>query len=279
MSNPKPLIDSDVVRARFAPDALEVRQDGDGNGITLAGYFSTFGDWYRIDSFWEGEFLERIQKGAFARTIANNRETMRVLFDHGMDPELGDKPLGPIDVLREDDEGPYYEVPLLDTDYNRDFVLPALQGRTMDGRMHGSVLGASFRMRVIQDEWNDEPGVSDHNPRGIPERTITETRVFEFGPVTFPANSEASADVRSLTTHMIERAACINGRCKTHSPPAFGTGEPPADPQHSALPPASGTGTVDPQHSAQTTRTTTQLSREIARMRAEVERTRTRRTA
>lgn len=256
MNNPTPLIPSDVVRGRFARDALELRADDEGNGITLHGYFSTFGDWYEIDSFWEGQFLERIQKGAFARTISNNRDAIRVTFDHGMDPNLGDKPLGPIEELREESVGPYYEVPLLDTDYNRNFVLPALQGRTMDGRMHGSQLGASFRMRVIQDQWNDEPGTSDHNPKGIPERTITEIRLFEFGPVTYPANPEATAGVRSLTTQMIERAACTTGRCKTHSPPAFGTGEPSADPR---------------KHSA---RTTTQLSREIARVRAEVERTR-----
>lgn len=256
MSKHQALISSDVYRARFAQDALELRQDGEGNGITLAGYFSTFGDWYEIDSFWEGLFLERFQKGAFARTISNNREAMTVAFDHGMDPQIGDKPLGPIDVLREDSVGPYYEVPLLDTDYNRNFVLPALQGRTMDGRIHGSVLGASFRFRVIQESWNEEPEKSDHNPDGIPERTVTEARVFEFGPVTYPANSEASAGVRSITDHMIERAACRTDRCKTHSPPAFGTGEPPADPR---------------KHSA---RTTTQLSREIARVRAEVERTR-----
>jgi hypothetical protein len=28
---------------------------------------------------------------------------------------------------------------------------------------------------------------SDHNPLGLPERTINEIRLYEFGPVTFPA--------------------------------------------------------------------------------------------
>jgi len=38
-----------------------------------------------------------------------------------------------------------------------------------------------------------------HNPDAIPERTILQTQVFEFGPVTFPAYEGASAGVRSLT--------------------------------------------------------------------------------
>lgn len=253
MSNPHALIDSDLVRARFAQDAMQLRADDEGNGTTLTGYFSTFGDWYEIDSWLEGQFMERFVKGAFARTISNNRSAMSVGFDHGLDPQIGDKPLGPIDVLREDSAGPYYEVPLLDTDYNRNFVLPALQGRTMDGRLRGSVLGASFRFRVIQDQWNEEPGRSAHNPEGIPERTITEARVFEFGPVVYPANSEATAGVRSMTDDLIARSAHRLGRARQDSPPAIGTGD-----------------TADPRkHSA---RTTTQLSREIARVRAEVER-------
>ena len=233
MSNPLALPGVDILtRGRFDADALELRADADQDESTLAGHFSVFNSWYEIDSFFEGRFLERIVPGAFARTIKNNRSSIRVAFDHGFDPQIGDKPLGPIDVLREDSVGAYYEVPLLDTDYNRDFVLPALQGRTMDGRRLGSVLGASFRFRVIAESWNEEPGKSRHNPGGIPERSITEARVFEFGPVVYPASPEATAGVRSLTDHLMDRAARRSGR---PSPlPANGTSDP-ADPRkHSA---------------------------------------------
>ena len=58
--------------------------------------FSTFNDWYEIDSYWEGTFLERVAPGAYAKTIAEDRSGMRILYDHGFDPQLGNKPLGPI---------------------------------------------------------------------------------------------------------------------------------------------------------------------------------------
>src|SRR5688572_220757 len=139
----------------------------------MFGHLAVFNEWTEIDSWFEGRFLERLAPGAFKKTIRENKPAMRVTFDHGFDLHLNDKPLGPIDVLKEDDRGAYYEVPLLDTDYNRDFILPTLQGRLMNGEQRGSdgLLGASFRFRVIREDWNEEPDRSDDNPDGIPERT------------------------------------------------------------------------------------------------------------
>jgi len=135
-----------------------------------------------------------VAPGTFKQTIRVDRPEMRVLFDHGFDPQIGNKVLGPIDILREEDYGPYGEVPLFDTSYNRD-LLPGLRE---------GVYGASFRFRVQEERWDDEPPVSDHNPKGIPERTILRAWVGEFGPVTFPANPAATAGMRSLTDHYYE---------------------------------------------------------------------------
>lgn len=190
--------------------AILLRDDGSaGSGSTMFGYFSTFNDWYEIDSYWEGTFLERVAPGAYAKTIANDRSSMRVLYDHGFDPQLGNKPLGPINVLREDSIGPYYEVPLLDTDYNRNFLLPALRGQLMSGEAVGSQLGASFRFIVTGESWDYSGEVTSFNPAGLPLRTITSTQVMEFGPVTFPANdlatSGARSSCRSTTDSLIQR--------------------------------------------------------------------------
>jgi HK97 family phage prohead protease len=77
----------------------------------LTGYLAAFNQWAPIDSVHEGRFLERIEPGSFARTIAENRDRIRVLFNHGHDPSIGDKVLGPIALLEEDGYGARYEVP------------------------------------------------------------------------------------------------------------------------------------------------------------------------
>jgi HK97 family phage prohead protease len=184
----------DVVRAvTEVPEVRAAAQPDDGIGL-LSGHFSKFDNWYRIASVWEGEFLERTAPGFTLQTIAEDRAGMRVLFNHGFDGQIADKVLGPIRDVREDADGVYYEVPLFDTTYNRD-LLPGLKA---------GVYGASFRMRVLADSWDDEPARSEFNPNGIPERTITRAQVMEFGPVTFPANPEASAGVRSGTDEFYE---------------------------------------------------------------------------
>lgn len=161
---------------------------------TMEVRFSAFDSWYEIDSMWEGNFLERTAPGAFSKTIAESREQVKVLFNHGFDPQIGSKVLGKIEDLREDADSPVGDVALFDTSYVRD-LLPGLEA---------GVYGSSFRMRVTRDEVNKDPGVSEHNPKGLPERTIKEVRLFEFGPVTFPANPASTASVRSMTDTYVE---------------------------------------------------------------------------
>lgn len=171
----------------------ELRASEDGGMPTLAGHFAVFNTPTEIDSLFEGHFMERIAPGAFSKTFAEQRNEMKVTFQHGRDPQLGDKPLGPIESLEEDKKGAAYEVPLLDTGYNRE-LLPGLEA---------GLYGASFRFRVIKEDFDEEPGESADNPRGLPERTIKEAQVFEFGPVTFPAYAGATAGVRSLTDEFL----------------------------------------------------------------------------
>src|SRR6185436_12199414 len=108
--------------------------------------------------------------------------------NHGSDPDLGDKVLGTIDELGEDDRGVAYEVGLF----------PSVPALVMEG-LRAGVYGSSYRFRVLREEWVEEPGVSDHNPQGLPERTVKEAEVGEFGPVTFPQYEGATAGVRSMT--------------------------------------------------------------------------------
>lgn len=180
------------VRAAGRRGALELRSEPGAAGDampTLAGYFAVFNQPVEINSYLEGNFIERIAPGAFNATFANDRAAMRCLFQHGMDPAAGDKPLGPIRTLREDARGPFYEVPLLDAHYVQELV-PGLEK---------GVYGASFCFRAIREELDERPGESPSNPKGLPERVLRELQVVEFGPVTFPAYPAATAGVRSLT--------------------------------------------------------------------------------
>lgn len=218
-------------------------EDGGDSGDTAAvdslmsGHFAVFDTWTEIHSWYEGDFVERIAPGAFKRTIKNNADQVKVQFDHGYDMYVCDAPLGPIDVLREDDIGAYFEVPLYDTDYNRDRLLPLLQGRLMNGEMRGSGLGASFRFRVVTDSWVREPKASTYNPDALPERTITELRLFEFGPVVFPAYPEATAEcggrMRSLTDFYLDRTREARSSKFSLSPASGTDSTPTTDPARS----------------------------------------------
>ena len=183
-------------RMRPFADAAEVRDATEGDGRTLYGHFSVFDTFYEVDSSWEGNFLEQIAPGAFARTIAERGGQVKALYDHGHDPQLGNKPLGPFTVLEEDSKGGRYEISLIDTDYNRDFIIPAARA---------GLLGASFRFKVRAESWDDQPKVRKGNPKGIPERTITDVDLYELGPVTFPASDAATAALRSTSDEFFSR--------------------------------------------------------------------------
>lgn len=170
--------------------------DADAGVRLLEGEFARFGEWAEIRSVYEGEFLERIAPGAFDDTLANDLERVKVLFDHGHDPSIGNKPLGTIRRVEATDTGVAYQVALIDTDYNREFIEPAADA---------GLLGASFRMAVRTDEWVDPTEPSDHNPGRLPERTITDIGLYEFGPVTFPAYAGASASMRSRSDEFLDR--------------------------------------------------------------------------
>jgi HK97 family phage major capsid protein/HK97 family phage prohead protease len=179
----------DLVRAVFPGPEFRASTDAEGGAPRLVGHFARYNEWAEIHSDYEGHFLERIAPGAFARTIQEDRAGMRVLFQHGRDPQIGDKPLGPIEELEEDEEGVRYVVRLLDTSYNRDLE-PALRE---------GLYGASFRFSVREDKWVKAPARSKDNPDGLPERTIFDLRAREFGPVTWGAYANATAGIRSLT--------------------------------------------------------------------------------
>ena len=108
----------DLIRMTVLEDS-QLRMSDDGT--TLTGYAALF-DTPTVINSWEGHFEERIMPGAFTKTLAERGDKIKVLFNHGFDPTIGDKPLGKPSVMREDSKGLYVEVPLDDTSYNRDLI-------------------------------------------------------------------------------------------------------------------------------------------------------------
>lgn len=186
-----------LVRGYTGPQTVTRAAEGDEPGErVLSGEFARFNEWTEINSLYEGTFMERIAPGAFDDTLANDLDRVKVLYDHGHDPSLGNKPLGPIRSVVATETGVAYEVPLIDTDYNRDFIIPAADA---------GLLGASFRMRIRGEEEFMPSESTEHNPAMLPERTITAIDLYEFGPVTFPAYLGATASVRSRSDEFMAR--------------------------------------------------------------------------
>lgn len=176
-------------RDELVRSAAETVFEDDGGRAKMRGHFAVFNEWTEIDSVFEGHFMERIAPGAFKKTFQSpQRERIRVLLNHGRDPELGDKPIGEVESLEEDGVGARYVVDLFDG------VPPLVR----EGIERGQY-GASFRFRVMQEQFDPHPEISDHNPEGLPERTVKEAHTFEFGPTPFGAYDGATAGMRSMT--------------------------------------------------------------------------------
>jgi HK97 family phage prohead protease len=167
----------DLVRS--APFALE-RADGD-DGLTLTGHGAVFNEWTTIDS-WEGRFKERIAPGAFKRSLRNYGSRVRLQFDHGQHPLIGSLPIGSIRKLEEDSRGLFVEARLADN-WLVQPVREAIES--------GSIDGMSFRFAVVDERWEKQD-------TDLPERTITEVRLMELGPVVWPAYDGTDVGVRAL---------------------------------------------------------------------------------
>lgn len=166
---------------------MEVRAADDGR-LTLFGHFSVFDSPTVIDSVFEGRFVERIAPGAFAKSLAERGDRLKIMWNHGRSEILPDVLIARPTEVREDQRGAYYEAEMFD----------GLPEWLYQGLREG-VYGASFRFQAVRDEWNDEPTRSADNPDGLPERTVREAKVFEAGPVSWPAYDDATAMVRSLS--------------------------------------------------------------------------------
>ena len=192
MSTPNPPREN-LVRALSEPPELVERSVGSNEPTIMRGHFAVWDTWTTIRSTWENNgkpFLERFAPTSMDKTINEGRNRMRVLFQHGRDHVTGDKPLGTIRGLEPDAFGARYEVELFDEARYVQDLIPGLRA---------GAYGASHRFTSEKEEYVKKPPLSDYNPNGVPERTITEARVMEFGPVTWGAYPTATSGIRCVS--------------------------------------------------------------------------------
>jgi HK97 family phage prohead protease len=189
----------------------------DGRLGTIFGRMATYNTWAEVQSRTEGHFMERVAPGAFTKTFAENRSRMRLIYDHGQDPHVGRNSLGPLEDIADDQTGIDYTGALIDTDYNKNRILPQLRA---------GVLGSSYRFDTVKDSWKQNPGRSAYNPDGLPERTVIEAKVIELGPTVFPVAHGTSAGVRSLTDEYLTHVLIPDAPALPAEPEASPQSEP-----------------------------------------------------
>ncbi len=157
----------------------------------MSGYPSVFNQWTEVASVREGHFLEQIAPGSFRNAVADP-SSVKIQFQHGRDPFLGERPLGVLNVLREDSHGLYYEVDLVPTAGVRE-ILPLLEN---------GLLGASFRFTVMSERYDPMPQASSYNPGRIPERIVTDVKLMEAGPVVYGQYKNASSGIKPVQSSL-----------------------------------------------------------------------------
>ena len=150
----------------------EVRADGDGD--RAIGHRLTWGDVYSV-----GFFDERIMEGALDDVIEN--PNIRALWNHDSGNVLGRQGSDTLRVST-DDKG-----------ITVDFDMPKSALREREALERGDVDQMSWGFRVGEgnDSWEQTRG-------GRELRTIHKVEeVFDFSPVTFPANPNTDVALRS----------------------------------------------------------------------------------
>ena len=159
------------VERRFVTDAeMRIKDDDEGDGNTVIGYAAVFNK-YSDDLGW---FKEKIQKGAFKKTIEEN--DIRALINHDPNLIIGrtkNKTL----KLWEDDKGLGYEVKLPNTSYASDL---------RESISRKDITQNSFGFQTIQDKWSTDGK----------KRVLIEAKLFDISPVTFPAYPQTSLKLR-----------------------------------------------------------------------------------
>lgn len=167
---------------RIFETRFEVREDGDGP--LIVGHGAVFNS----ESVDLGGWREVIAPGAFKRTLRQNPDVLS-FFNHNPSQVLGRTTSKTLTVA-EDLEGLAYQVRPPDTTWANDLLT---------SMRRGDIRGSSFMFEAVKVEWGKAEDGADL-------RTVTEAKLYELGPVTFPAYPAADSAVRSLLVDLGEES-------------------------------------------------------------------------
>ena len=156
---------------------IEVRE-AEGQPTRIVGYGAVF---YRDGQagtefeLWD-DVSERILPGAFDRAI--KEDDVRGMYNH---EQLLARTKSGTMRLSSDDRGLRYEIDVPDTQLGRDLV---------EHIRRGDVNGSSFAFSITDEEFRKEDGKTVREIRGV--------RLFDTGPVDFPAYEATTAGIRAV---------------------------------------------------------------------------------
>lgn len=175
------------------PSNLILREDG-GEAI-VEGMVVPYGQWTEVDSVLEGHFFERFAAGSLRKTFTESIRKMKGYFEHGRSRMFERAPIMDITDAWEEDGGAFFRANLL----------AGIPGFVVDGIRKG-LYGASIGAEPVNVERTRNPGKSDHNPKGIEERTYKELRAFDISLTPTPHYEEAAVMMRSITDKLAVEA-------------------------------------------------------------------------
>lgn len=177
-----------IERRAFVMDVCKVETRAEGEPPRIVGHAAVFN--HLSENL--GGFREQIKPGAFAAAI--NEDDVRALFNHNPDYILGRSKSGTL-TMKEDAQGLAIEIIPPDTQIARDLLVSMERGDI-------SQMSFGFTVKPGGQEWGE-----DEN--GGTVRTLTDLKLFDVSPVTFPAYPQTDAAVRSLDDYNAKKTSHI----------------------------------------------------------------------
>lgn len=171
-----------TLELRVTSLGVETRaDDGEGSSPVIVGYAAVFDS--PTDLGW---FTESVARGAFTDTIKN--DDVRALVDHDPSRIIGRTSAGTL-ALSEDKKGLHMEITPADTTVGRDIL---------ESVARGDVDGASFSFDVLEEKWErSDKDDDDGEGRSKEHRTLLRVKLYDVGPVSFPAYDDTVVSTRS----------------------------------------------------------------------------------